>query len=444
MDKSKILKIISLGGFGNVTQNMFVYEHQGNILLVDCGVGFINQPDGEVVQIGPDPAYLLPKKSQIRGIVFTHPHDDHIGFLPHFLKRVDQSLPLFASRLTAALISESLDEEGMKAKVQIIDSGSKLQLGPFNLSFVHVTHSVPDSLQIVIQVGNLTIYHGSDFKFDWTPVMDRPSEVGKMAQWGDRGVTLLLSDCLRSERAGYTLSEAMVEESLEREICNCQGKFFVTTISSNVSRWQQAIKVMLRHGRKIVLVGRSVGKIIDLTAQMGYLQIPRRSLVSARQAQNLPPTSVGYLIAGSFAQLGSALDRVGSGEFKEIKIAPGDKVVFSTDYIPGTEVPTHRLIDRLSRLGAEVSYSEISDDLHVSGHGSAADLALLIALTRPKWLLPIGGEFRHMLQYALLAQRMGYEPKRILLPEGNQVVEISSDGHLNLGERIALHPTPLK
>lgn len=436
--KNNRLKIISLGGFGLVTQNLFVYEYKDDILLVDCGVGFPDEELPGADLIVPDVSYLQKNKDKIRGIILTHGHEDHMGGLPFVLPKLGRNIPLYGSCLTMALVEEKLAEFGVMAKTNTVGSDEKINLGTFSVEFIHITHSVPDTFNLIINTPLGTIYHGGDFKFDWTPVLDPQTEVGKIALAGNKGILLLLSDCLRSEKPGYTLSEVMIEESLEREMRDCSGKFFVTTMSSNVSRWKQAIEVASRHGRKIALVGRSVEKIINIASRLGYLRLPEKMIIKTKQIKRFRPNQIALLVAGSQAQLGSALDKITAGDFPEIKIEPGDKVVFSADYIPGNEVAIHRLIDNLSRQGADVSYSEILDDLHVSGHAAQEELALMLALTRPKYVLPIGGAFRQMKQYALLAQKMGYKPENILLPDKNQTIEILPGGQVRLGGKISL------
>lgn len=436
-DKNK-LKLISLGGFAHVTQNLFVYEYQNDILLVDCGIGFPDEELPGADLIVPDVSYLQKNKDKIKGIVLTHGHEDHMGGLPFVLPRLGRDISIYGSRLTTVLVKEKLAEFGVKAQIKTVNSGERINLGVFSIEFVHVTHSIPDTFHLTINTPLGTIYHGGDFKFDWTPVMGAQTEAGKIALAGKKGILLLLSDCLRSEKPGYTLSETMIEESLEREIRNCSGKFFVTTISSNVSRWKQAIEVISRHQRKIALVGRSVEKIIKIASRLGYLRLPKRIVIRTKQIRRLRANEVALLVAGSQAQVGSALDRITAGDFPEIKIEQGDKVVFSADYIPGNEIAIHRLIDSLSRQGADVSYSEILDDLHVSGHAAQEELALMLALTRPKYVLPIGGAFRQMKQYALLAQKMGYKTENILLPDKNQTIEILPGSQVRLGGKISL------
>jgi len=434
----KNLKIMALGGFGSVTQNLFVYEYQDNILIVDCGIGF-KEENGKEGIIIPDITYLLQNRKKIRGIVFTHGHEDHIGGLPYLLSKIREKIPLYAPRLTKALIEEKFKEKNIRADVILIDSNTKLNLKPFLVEFMFINHSIPDTFHFFIKTPCGNVYHGSDFKFDWTPVINRQSEIGKIALAGHQGIDLLLSDCLRSERKGYTPSESMVEESLDREIRKCKGKFFITTISSNISRWQQALNVISRYHKKVVLVGRSVEKVLTIAQKLGYLKVPKDLIVPIKKAHFYRDDQLAFLIAGCQAQEGSALDKVASGK-SQIKIKARDKVVFSADYIPGNEAAIRRLVDKLSLLGADVSYSDISNDLHVSGHGSQNDLALLISLTNPKYLLPIGGAFRQMKQYSILARKMGYDPNRILLPKVNQVVEMSSNGRVSLGQTITLQP----
>ncbi len=437
-NKKSNLRIISFGGFGNVTQNLFAYEYQNHILMVDCGVGFAEKAHKKTELVTPDFSYLVQNQEKIVGIVFTHGHEDHVAGLPFFLAKVKREIPIYASRWTAALIEEKLEEYKLSRKINVFDSETKLDLGPFSLDFIYMTHSIPDSYHLIIKTPLGRIYHGSDFKFDWTPVTGRQSDVGKIAQISNEGIDLLLSDCLRSEKAGYTLSERMIEESFEREIRDCQGKFFVTTMSSNVSRWQQALNVIAEHGRKAILVGFSVDKVLNIAARLGYLTLPPGVVIPLKKMNHYQPQQLAFLIAGAQAQTGSSLEKVVHGEHSQIKIKPGDKVVFSADYIPGNELSIHHLIDRLSFLGADVSYSEILDDIHVSGHAAQADLALLISLTRPKWLLPIGGAFRQMKQYALLAQKMGYQENQILLPERNRTIEMRPGGQVRLGAKINL------
>lgn len=430
------LKIISLGGFGSVTSNMFIYETENDILLVDCGTGF---PTGEMFGVDliiPDISYLLEpgRREKIRGLILTHGHDDHIGALPYILPQLPP-IPIYASRWATALIEEKLKEFRIGIRVQKVGEGSKVVLGNFSLEFIEVPHSIPETMHVVITTPLGTFYHAADFKLDLKPVMGHPANQGLISQISKKGVLCLLSDSLNAEKSGFTPSESKLEEVFEREIEDCKGKFFMTTMSSNISRFKQAIDVSIRHNRKIILFGRSVEKNIELALKLNYLNYPRNIFVSPKEVGKMPSSSLTLLVAGSQAQAGSALERIVAGE-RNVKIEVGDKVVFSTDAIPGNEVALYSLIDNILRLGAEVSYTDVSSDLHVSGHGRAEDLKKLIELVRPKYLLPIGGNYRHMIAYQKLATRLGYSKESILLPDENNVVEFLPTGQVDLSHSI--------
>lgn len=422
-----MVKIISLSGFGKVTTNMFVYETEKDILLVDCGVGFPTEEMLGVDLLIPDIDYLMDKKDKIRGLVLTHAHDDHIGALPYILPRLP-SIPVYGSRWALAVAGEKLRESSVGAKlieINFQNPGNKIYLGDFKIAAVEVTHSIPETLHLVIETPVGVIYHAADFKLDLTPVMGKPTDQKRVAEIGKRGVLCLLSDCLRAERPGFTPSEKNLGEVFEREIADCKGRFLVTTMSSNISRFKQAIEVSVKHGRKIVLVGRSVEKNIEMALKLGYLNFPKDVFLGIKQIDQVPPSKITLLVAGSQAQAGSALERIVSGDH-EIKIATDDKIVFSTDYIPGNELAINELIDDILRAGAEVSYVNINSDIHVSGHGAASDLKKLIDLVKPKYFLPIGGNYRHMIAYQKLAVGLGYQKDSVLLPDGNQVIEFDN------------------
>jgi len=421
------LRIISLGGFGKVTSNMFVYEYGDDIVLVDCGMGFPTEEMLGVDILIPDISYLKSRKNKIRALILTHGHEDHTGALPYILPQLN--VPVYASKLTAHLVMEKLAEyEGMPKTVNILDPGKPLSLGQFKVESVRVSHSIPDATNLIISTPAGNVYHGSDFKFDFTPVDGILPDVGRIAAAGNSGVQLLLSDCLGSERKGHTLSEKTLEEMFEREISHCSGKFMMTTMGSNISRFRQAIDAAVRHGRRVAILGRSIQRNLSVAQRLDYLKIPKGVLVDPKQIRRLPPQNLCLLVAGSQGQAGSAMERLSLGEHQDAVIKPGDKVVFSSDYIPGTESSTQSLIDSLSKLGATVIYTNITDNLHVSGHGSQQDLLMMMALTRPKYLVPIGGTYRHMVQYSRLAQSMGYQSSQVLLPEFNQSLEMTPEG----------------
>lgn len=416
------LKIISLGGFGSVTANMFVYETDKDILVVDCGIGF---PEEEMLGIDlviPDISYLKERQYKLRGVVISHGHEDHVGALPYILPQL-KDIPVFAPRWAKALAETKFKEFGLKYKIKEFNENSKITLGNFSLEFIPATHSIPDTYHLVIKTPVGVFYHAADFKLDLTPVISKPTDQTRIKKLGQKGVLCLLSDCLRAEVPGFTPSESKLEEVFEREIKDCQGKFFVTTFSSNISRWKQAIDVSLKHNRKILLLGRSVKQNIEIALRLKYLGYPANIFVAKKQLARYSPNQITVLIAGSQAQTGSSLDRLVAGEFDQPEIKPGDKVVFSSDYIPGNEAAIYALIDNLYRLGAEVSYTDIKSDVHVSGHGSQKDLGKLIEMVKPRCLLPIGGNFRHMIAYQRLARQKGCQKNQILLPDTDQMVE---------------------
>jgi ribonuclease J len=433
--KTGKLKLIPLGGVGNVTKNMYIYESESDILIVDCGIGFPDEAMPGIDLVIPDITYLEDKLQKIRGIVLTHGHDDHIAALPYILPKL--KCPVFAIKLTAGLAQARLKEFNINTIINVVDENQPLRLGNFSIEFVHVTHSVPDAANLIIDTPAGVFYHGSDFKFDWTPVDGKFSDVQKIARAGSRGILCLLSDCLRSEKPGYTLSERVIEDTLEKEIRDCPGKFIVTTQSSNISRLQQAINVAIRHNRQICFVGRSLDQNVDVATRLGYLSFPEKFVIKVDKASKVPPQNLCLIVAGSQGQPDSALARIANREHKHIVITPGDVVVFSSDPIPGNENEVYSLIDTLTEVGAKVSYSDILDSLHVSGHAASSELMLMIGLAKAKYVLPIGGTIRHMKQYAVLAKRMGYNDKNILTVSNGDSI-IFENGEARPGEKIEI------
>lgn len=434
------LRIIPLGGSTYVTRNMFVYEIRSNgkisdILIVDCGIGFPDEEMYGVDYLVPDINYLLDKKDKIRGLVLTHGHKDHIGALKYLLPKLGTKI--YGTRLTAALAEADLYEFGLKERIQVVDIDRHLALGAFTVFFVHVTHSIPDAANLVIETPVGRVYHGSDFKFDWTPVDNRPTEVEKIVRYaGKDGYLCLLSDCVRSEHPGYTLSERIITDSLQTEIKNTNGKFIFTTFSSNISRIQQAVDVALENNRQICFVGRSLKQNTQVAKKLKYLRYPEKNIVRKHQLNRFRDSQLALIVTGSQGEPGSALTRIAHGEHRFIKIAPEDKVVFSSDPIPGNERSVNETINLLSAQGAEVVYTDIHDELHVSGHAAGKDLQLMLSLTRPKYLVPIGGEYKQMVHLRKLAEEMGYERENIYILEPGQVLEFDEGGNSRLGEKV--------
>lgn len=438
--RSDLVRIIPLGGTGNVTKNMWVYEYRSNattisdILIVDCGIGFPDEAMFGIDLVIPDVSYLRDKKDKIRAIVLTHGHDDHIGALAYILPEL--KVPVYATKLTAGFAQAKLKEAGLHTQVHTITTNDILRLGPFTVEMVHVTHSIPDATNLIIRTPIGIFYHGSDFKFDWTPIDGQQTDVGKIAKTAAEGILCVLSDCVRVESPGYTLSERVIEDTLEKEMRECVGTFIFTTQSSNISRIQQAVNVAIRNNRKVAFLGRSIVQNLEVARELKYVDFPDMFVIDEKEIRKHDPKELALIVTGSQAQPRSVLTRIAEGVHKTVSIRPGDTVVFSADPIPGYENAVHGLIDTLTAAGAHVAYSDIVDELHVSGHGAANDLSLMIGLTRPKYLIPIGGTIRHMRHYAELAKSMGHPENRVLLPMNNNAIQFDAAGHGKIAEKV--------
>lgn len=418
------LRIISLGGV-DVTRNMHVYETDRDIIIVDCGIAFPDENMPGIDIIIPDISYLKDKKQKIRAMFLTHGHEDHRGALPYILPEL-LNIPVYSTKLTLGLAKIKCDDAGVKADFREVNYSQTIRVGDFSVDFVHVTHSIPDASNLVIRTPAGIVYHGSDFKFDWTPVDGFPTEVQKIAKVGSEGVLLLLSDCVRVEKPGYTLSEQKIEETFEQQIQKCAGKFIITTTSSNISRIQQAINVAQRHNRKICFAGRSIEQNAEVAIKLGYLTFPKQLVIRVEEVTKYPGHEVMILATGSQGQDNSALARMANGDHK-IQIKDGDFVVFSQDPIPGSEGAVDALINTLIKAGADVYYSAILDDLHVSGHEAGDGLKLMLNLIKPKFVWPIGGTLRQIKLYAKMAKSMGYTDDQIVIPQEGQVFEFESN-----------------
>lgn len=423
---NKVLKLIPLGGVGDVTKNMYVYEYGSDIVVIDCGVGFPDEGMPGVDLVIPDISYLRDKKRNIRAILVTHGHDDHIGALPFIWPELQ--VPIYTRRLTGGFIKNKFSEHNLpKNKIFEVKMDDKLQLGVFQASFYEVSHSVPDSMGIVLKTPVGTIVHQSDFKIDWTPVSKQVTDVNKVAQVGSQGVNLLLIDCLRVEKPGFNKSEKSIQDTFEKAAQETTGKLLITMTSSNVSRMQQAINVGAKTGRKVVLAGRSFESNFQVARDLGYLEVPPNLVISADALSSYSSQKVLVLIAGSQGQPGSALSRAANGEHKQVKLVEGDAVVFSADPIPSTESAQSALIDNLTRMGVNVYYSAVTSDLHVSGHAAADELKLMVSLIKAKYILPIGGTFRHMKVFSKMAQEMGYNKNNVLDVIDGDVIQINRE-----------------
>jgi len=428
------LKFIPIGGTTNVTKNMYVYEYGNDIIVVDCGIGF---PDSDMLGVDvvvPDIGYLLKNREKVRGIIISHGHEDHFGALPYVLPELP--VPVYATELVQGFISNKLRDRNLKNVSQKLIDVNKtvLNLGAFEVSFFHTNHSVPESMGLVIKTPVGTLVHAPDFKFDWTPVMGEPFDVARAVQLTGGNVLSLASDCLGASNSGYTASERDIADTFNDLMDKAVGRqVLVTTVSSNISRISQAVKASLDHGRKVIIAGRSLNQNIGVATKLGLLAFPPGTFVEEEEAKKLPQGSLTYLVAGAYGQVGSALWRIAEGEHTHIEIAPHAAVIFSADPIPGVHDQVDFIIDRLTSLGADVYYSQIQENLHVSGHGNQGDLTMLAGILKPKYFTPIGGTIHHMRAYRNLVEKMNVASDRIFELVEGQTLLFNGNGQARLG-----------
>jgi len=433
------LTLIPLGGIGSVTKNMYLYIFGNDILIVDCGMGFPDASTPGVDFLIPDITHLkklVAQGKKIVGLLLTHGHEDHIGGVPFVLDQLPP-FPIYATPLTAAFTNEKLRDFGMNQRVVEVKFKKDFKLGAFMVRFLHITHSVMDTSNIFIKTPVGNFYHGSDYKFDLTPPDDKPSDLHGIADTAREGVLCLLSDCLGSEREGHSRSERKISDSFESEFRRSKGRVYVSTYSSNISRMNQAIEVALKFNRKVCFIGRSFTKARDIGRQLGYMNLPANMEVKPQQVMQMDPTKVLILIPGSQAQEESALVRVANDDHKDLRIDRNDTIIFSADPIPGNEVNINNLIDTIAKKGARVIHSDMTDEFHVSGHGSQNDIKLLATLTQPRFAFPIGGNFRHMVAFRGIMTDLGMSDKSVILPEYGQEV-IFSQNSFRYGAKVPL------
>ena len=425
MDQYK-LHFIPLGGILGVTKNMYVYELYKNdvlqdIIIIDCGIGFPQEKELGVDFVIPDITYLADKKDKIRAILLTHGHEDHITALSYHYEALGRP-PVYTAKLTMMFVENKFKESKQIVDINLITANQIYPFGDFTAQFVPTTHSIPDPMHIILRTPIGALYHGSDFKFDLTPPYGVPPDFYEIAKAGKDGLLCLMSDCLGADREGFTLSEAIVGQTFEDEMRKTKGKFIMTTFSSNISRIRQCVEAAVKFNRKIFFLGRSMRENTRLANEIGYLPIPTSLMGKDDEVMKLPPQNVCLIVAGSQGQYDSALSKLSQNQNKFIKIKRGDKVVFSSDPVPGNETEVYSLIEELSLLGAEVVYTDIKEQLHASGHGNQEDLKLLARLANPKYFIPIGGTIRHQRGYRDLIGDLGFSEKNVfLLDEGETV-----------------------
>ncbi len=434
------LRFVPIGGMTDVTKNMYAYELYEDdllkdILLVDCGIGFPKEKELGVDFVIPDISYLQDKIDKIRAIVLTHGHEDHTSALPYLYKSLGRP-PVFASKLTAAFVINKFKEFDERVEMNQINYGKELDLAKFRINFITMTHSIPDTTHLLIKTPAGNFYHGVDFKLDLTPPFGSPPDFYAITKAGKDGITCLLSDCLGAEREGLTLSESIVGQTFENEMRKTKGKFIMTTFSSNISRIRQCVDAAIKFNRKIVFFGRSMRDNTRLASEIGYLPIPHSLLAKEQDVAKLPPNKVCLIMAGSQGQYESAMSKMARNQNSYVKIKSGDKVIFSSDPIPGNEDEVYSLIEELSLLGADVIYSDIHDQLHASGHGNSEDLKFLIRFTDPKYFIPIGGTIRHQRQYEKIVEELGYEKEKVFMLDEGETVWFPERAKAYRGENI--------
>lgn len=432
------LSFIPLGGAVDVTKNMYLYEYGDSVLIVDCGLGFANEGMIGVDLIIPDIDYLLKSGKKIAGMVLTHGHEDHIGGLPYLFPQLPGSFEIYAPPFAAALVNEKLKDFRIDKKVKAASFSQDYNLGPFTVSFIRITHSVPDTSNIFIKTPVGNFYHGSDFKFDDAPFDGKVTDYEKIKNLSSQGVLCLMSDTLGAEKPGPTLSESTLTPLIEQEMGRTTGKLLFTTYSSNIARLNQVIYAAKKLNKQISFVGRSLIKAVDVAKSLGYIKIDQGMEVDLKELNRIPDNKLVLIVAGAQGQEGSALSRIVSGTVEEITLTSKDTVVFSSDPIPGNELSVYALIDAIAKIGAKVVYSDIPPSLHVSGHGSSQDLMRMVDLVKPKKVLPIGSTFRHMAAYKNLVKQKGFLDENILLLDDGQEVIFDQSGS-RLGRKIAVN-----
>ncbi|HEY3306529.1 MAG TPA: ribonuclease J [Candidatus Binatia bacterium] len=420
------LKVIPLGGLGEFGLNMMLLESGGEAIAIDCGLMFPGADLFGIDLVIPDVSYLLENKVALRGIVLTHAHEDHIGALPFILKQI--KVPVFATRLTLGLLKNKLKEHGLDETTDLkeIAAGRPWQLGSFKIEGIRVTHSLMDCLALAVETPAGVVIHTGDFKIDHTPMGEEFFDFQKFAAYGEKGVLLLLSDSTNVEREGYTPSEREVGKNIEEIVARSRGKVFVSTFSSNIPRLQQVADISEQTGRRLILSGRSMINNSLIASELGYLHLPPGVLTEGESWQNLARDKIIFLTTGSQGEPLSALHRIALDDHKSIKIEPGDSVLLSSKFIPGNERTITNLINYLYRRGAEVHYESVSE-IHVSGHASQEELKTMLHLTRPRYFVPVHGEYRHLVRHNQLARAVGIAEENCFLMEDGEVLELTSN-----------------
>ncbi len=425
--KSK-LKIIPLGGLHEIGKNITVFEYENEIIVVDCGLSF---PDDDMLGVDlviPDITYLEKNVEKIKGLVITHGHEDHIGAVPYLLKKIN--IPIYATRLAAGLIRNKLEEHKLVRSTKLIEviQGQTIKLGKnFNIEFIRSSHSIPDSVMLAITTPAGTVLHTGDFKVDYTPIDGKIMDFGRIAELGNQGILALMSDSTNAERKGFTMSESSVGEVFDKLFLHCTKRIVVATFASNVHRVQQIVNSAIKYNRKIAVCGRSMINMIETARELGYIECPENIFIDIDMINNYTDEQLVIITTGSQGEPMSALTRMAAGDHRKVKITPNDLVIISATPIPGNEKFVSKVIDDLMQIGAEVIYSSL-EDIHVSGHACQEEQKLILALAKPKYFIPVHGEYRQLIAHSETAQSMGIDKENIIMLSNGRVLEINDDG----------------
>ena len=422
---AKPLKIIPLGGLGEIGKNITLYEYDGDMFLVDCGMSFPDEETPGIDIVIPDFTYILENKDKIKGLVVTHGHEDHIGAIPYLLKNFN--VPIYATNLTIGLIQGKLKEHKLlaDAKLNVTKPGDVIKLGKFQIEFIHVNHSIPDAVGFAITCPAGTVVQTGDFKIDTTPIDDYVIDIGRFAELGKKGVLALMSDSTNAERPGFTPSEKIVGESLSNLFKKAEDhRIIVATFSSNIHRIQQIVDEAAKCGRKVAVSGRSMINVVTVASELGYVKLPKDILIDIEMIKNYPPDELVIITTGSQGEPLSALHRIAFSEHRQVEIIPGDMFIISATPIPGNEKLVGKVINELMKRGANVVYERMYD-VHVSGHACQEELKLMMSIVKPKYFIPLHGEQKHLMKHAVLARQMGIPEENILIAGNGSIIEVT-------------------
>lgn len=431
---SSKLRILPLGGVGEIGKNMTAFEYEDEIILVDAGIMFPENDMWGIDAIIPDYNYLMDKKEKVKAMLLTHGHEDHVGALPHFLN--DIQVPVYATPLTAGLIDVKLRQAKLveHTRIHIFEAGDEFRIGPFNIEAFHVTHSIPDCVGFGIDTPAGLVVHTGDYKFDHTPTQGEPPDFAKLAEFSRRNVLCLLADSTNADRPGWTPSEQVVAAAFDDLFPKAKGRIIIATFASLISRIQQAVDMSVKYGRKLAITGRSMRDNTKMAQRLGYLNIPDDLIIDVEQANKLPANQVAIMATGTQGEPSAVMGQLARGRHRRFSIQEGDTVVFSAYAIPGNEEMIYRIINQLFRRGAHVMYEKIAN-VHVSGHASQEEMKLMINLLRPKYLIPVHGELRHLKQHAAIARQMGMKTENIAVIENGTPIDMDHDS-MTIQERL--------